>query len=191
MRLHVVGASGSGTTTLGRALARRFACVHLDIDDFYWEPTDPPFETPRPPERRLALLSAEARPDGAWIASGSMVGWGDPLIPSLEGVAFLRVDAEVRVRRLRARELARFGAEALAPGGSMHANHREFIRWAAGYDEGDLSGRSLRRHLDWLSGLDCPVLTLEGDRPVESQLAETIRWCESWAGDRVARGMTE
>ena len=47
VHIHVMGASGSGTTSLGRALADRLDIAHLDTDDFFWLPTDPPFTTPR------------------------------------------------------------------------------------------------------------------------------------------------
>jgi len=52
--VHITGASGSGTTTLGRALAERLGWMHLDTDDFYWLPTDPPYREKRPAETRLA-----------------------------------------------------------------------------------------------------------------------------------------
>jgi len=35
-RIHILGASGSGTTTLGRALAERLQCPHFDTDDYFW-----------------------------------------------------------------------------------------------------------------------------------------------------------
>ena len=38
-RIHILGASGSGTTTLGRALAERLQCRHFDTDDYFWLPT--------------------------------------------------------------------------------------------------------------------------------------------------------
>ena len=41
-RIHIVGPSSSGTTTLGGALAGRLACPHLDTDTLFWEATDPP-----------------------------------------------------------------------------------------------------------------------------------------------------
>ena len=34
-RIHLFGASGSGTTTLGVALAERLAIAHFDSDNFY------------------------------------------------------------------------------------------------------------------------------------------------------------
>lgn len=50
MLIHIFGASGSGTSTLGRAVAAGLGWRFLDTDDFFWLPTDPPFTTPRPRE---------------------------------------------------------------------------------------------------------------------------------------------
>ena len=54
--IHIFGASGSGTTTLGRYLAQRLGGVHLDSDDFFWLPTDPPYTQKRPIEMRVPLM---------------------------------------------------------------------------------------------------------------------------------------
>ena len=42
-RIHIMGASGAGVTTLGRALADTLGLPHHDTDDYYWRPTDPPY----------------------------------------------------------------------------------------------------------------------------------------------------
>lgn len=55
-RIHITGASGSGCTTLGRALAERLGSVHLDTDTYFWLPSDPPFQTIREGGERRALL---------------------------------------------------------------------------------------------------------------------------------------
>jgi adenylate kinase family enzyme len=170
MRVHILGASGSGTTTLGTALAAELDADHVDTDDYYWEPTDPPFQHPRPRSRRLKRLQARLDQSRDWVLSGSLCGWGDPLVGRFELAIFLWVPTEVRLARLRARELARFGADAIAPGGAMHANHLAFIDWARAYDPGDLSMRSLASHQSWLEGLPCPVLQLEGEMELGAQL---------------------
>jgi adenylate kinase family enzyme len=61
-----MGASGSGTTTLGAALARRLGCPHHDADDYFWlpTPTDPPFTEARPPSARLERLCAALAESG-------------------------------------------------------------------------------------------------------------------------------
>ena len=63
-RIHILGASGSGTSTLGSALARRLGVKHADSDSLYWLPTNPPYTTPRPPGARQALLLRTLPVDG-------------------------------------------------------------------------------------------------------------------------------
>lgn len=54
--IHILGASGSGTTTLGRAIQQTFGHTHLDTDDYFWVPTDPPYIEKRIPHERQRLL---------------------------------------------------------------------------------------------------------------------------------------
>lgn len=170
-RIHIPGASGSGTTTLAAAVAGAHGHHHLDTDDFYWLPTDPPYQTPRPRDARLALLSGALAASPAWVLSGSLCGWGDPLIPRFELIVFLTVPTDVRMQRLRAREVTRYGHGAIAPGGQLHHAHVAFLEWAARYDDGDASLRSRALHDAWLDAISVPVLRLDGDRPVAAQLA--------------------
>ena len=71
-RIHILGASGSGTTTLGAALAERFGVIHLDTDEYFWEPTDPPFQHPRARKQRQTLLAAALDAHSRWTLSGSL-----------------------------------------------------------------------------------------------------------------------
>jgi adenylate kinase family enzyme len=174
MRVHIFGASGSGTTTLGRALAARVHAAFLDTDDFYWQTTDPPYQEPRPREVRFRQLQEALARHGSWVLSGSLCGWGDPLIPLFELVVFLWVPAEVRIARLRAREVRDFGAEALAPGGPLHRNHEKFIAWAKEYDTGGLDMRSLSRHETWLARISCPTIRFDGEAPVAFQVSRIL-----------------
>jgi adenylate kinase family enzyme len=159
----VTGASGAGVTTLGGALASVLSVPHLDTDDFYWLPSDPPFRHKREIPERLGLLDeALGRAPHGWVLSGSQDGWGDPLVPRFDVVVFLLVSTEVRLDRIRARSRHRYGDAALAPGGRMHEDYLAFLDWAATYDEGSQGGRSRPRHEAWLARLPCPVIRLEG-----------------------------
>lgn len=104
------------------------------------------------------------------VLSGSLCGWGDPFIPEFDLVVFLVVPTDVRLTRLRARELGRYGPDALAPGGALHREHVEFITWAERYDTGGPDMRSRTFHEAWLASLPAPTIRLEGDRPVDQQL---------------------
>ena len=173
VRVHITGASGSGTTTLGRAAARHFGVPHFDSDEYFWLPSDPPYQQPRPRELRLALLEPKLREAESWVLSGSNHGWGDPLIPYYTLVVFLRVPTEIRLSRLRARESAEFGPT-IEPGGAMYEQAAEFLDWAEQYDEGPPTMRSLAAHELWLAELTCPVLRLEGAEAVEQNLEALI-----------------
>src|SRR2546425_10734807 len=77
-RIHIVGASGSGTTSLAIEMATRYGHRHLDTDDYFWLPTIPPYREKRPREERPALLRAAAGESKAWEASGSLCCGGGP-----------------------------------------------------------------------------------------------------------------
>lgn len=159
-KILVTGASGSGTSTLGRALAADLAAAFVDADDLYWLPTDPPFKQTRDPIGRAAMLREALAAPRDVVVAGSILGWGAELEDSFDLIVFLLAPAEERVRRLRERELRRRGRV-----------DEEFIAWAAQYDIGGEEGRSLARHLAWLKERRCPVLTLSSVESVAALVA--------------------
>ena len=169
-RIHILGASGSGTTTLGRALAARLQCPHFDTDDYFWVPTDPPYTQQRERTKRQQLLMNDLTAHDAWVVSGSLCGWGDVAIPLFAMVIFLAIPQDIRMARLHRREQERFG-ERMLPGGDMYEVSQAFLLWAASYDEGGLDIRSRQLHEEWLGMLPCPILYFEGEYTIEEQLA--------------------
>ena len=161
-RVHILGASGSGTTTLGRALAARLQYPHFDMDDYFWLPTDPPFTQPRERTERAQLLMDDLTAHDAWVVSGSLCGWGDVAIPLFELVVFLWIPHDRRMARLQRREQTRFG-ERILPGGDMYAQSQAFLAWAASYDDGGMDIRSRQLHDQWLGTLPCPIVCFEGE----------------------------
>ena len=169
-RIHILGASGSGTTTLGRALAACLQCPHFDTDDYFWVLTDPPYTHQRARTERQQLLMDDLTAQDAWVVSGSLCGWGDVAIPRFELVVFLAIPHDIRMARLRRREHERFGDRVL-PGGDMYEVSQAFLTWAASYDEGGLDIRSRQLHDQWLSTFPCPIICFEGAYTLEEQLA--------------------
>lgn len=165
MRIHITGASGSGTTTLGLALAERLDVPHLDSDHFFWVPTDPPFQQRRDVQDRVALLGAEAAIDQSWVLTGSTLKWGEFLEPHFTLIVFLALDPAVRMERLRLRELARFG-DRISSDGDMAKTNAEFMSWAAAYDTAGVEQRSRAAHEAWLQKQNAPVLRLDSAAPV-------------------------
>jgi adenylate kinase family enzyme len=164
-RVLIFGASGAGTSTLGRELARQHTLTFFDIDGFFWEPTDPPYQQVRNRTSRQELLMDALSTTNRWILAGSICGWGDVALPRIDLAIFVVTSVDVRLTRLRAREQHIFGRR-IGPGGDMHEQYKTFLNWAAQYDEGSPVERSRRLHEEWITDLRCPVVRVDGTEPI-------------------------
>lgn len=162
-RINIVGAPGSGTTTLGRTLSARLGFGFADADNFYWKPTTPPFQEKFDTDLRLEMILAHLRKFDDTVVSGSVCGWGAKLEDSFDLVVFLSLPTALRLQRIEAREKALFGSA-----------NPEFLAWAAQYDEGKLPGRSRPRHDAWLADRQCRILRFEGDQDVDQRIDQII-----------------
>lgn len=165
--IHLYGASGSGTSSLGRYIAEKSGCFFMDTDDYYWAPTNPPFTLKRTPEERLELINKELEKHEKVVLSGSLVGWGDELIPDITFAIRVVTDTDTRLQRIKQREKARFGAR-IEQGGDMYETHVEFLKWASEYDTGGINMRSKLRHDEWQKLLTCPICIVDGSESFEN-----------------------
>ena len=159
--IHIFGASGSGTSTLGRKICAELGYTFLDADDYFWMPTDPKYTTKRPAAERVALMRADILHAENAVVSGSIADWGNELIPLFTLAVRLETDTAVRLERLRQREKAAFGSR-IEPGGDMYRIHTDFLNWAAAYDNGGVEMRSKAKHDEWQKQLHCKLLVLNG-----------------------------
>ena len=164
--IHIYGASGSGTSTLGRYISNKMGYLFMDVDDYFWEPTDPPYTVKRSFDKRLELMKKDIAKSDNIVISGSLVDWGDELIPLFTTVIRLVTDTAIRIERLKKREKEHFG-ERIELGGDMYQNHRDFIEWAVSYDDGDLNMRSKAKHDEWQKLLRCKQILLNGSNTLE------------------------
>lgn len=158
MRILITGASGSGTTTLGKAIASKLQWGFVNADDYFWLPTNPPYEKSREHDVRLKMILVELNHYESSVVSGSIVNWGTDLENSFDLIVFLYLAASIRVKRLELREIQKLG----------YANP-EFLQWASEYDAGPATGRSLAKHQQWLSERKCRILKIAGDLTVEKR----------------------
>lgn len=169
-RIHIFGASGSGTTTLAKALADTIGYQHFDTDDYFWMQTDPLYQNIREKIERQELLRTVLNQSNSWVLSGSLCGWGDFAISMFELVVFLYLPSDIRMQRLRKREIERFGRDIEQLNHPGHHGYKAFLEWAMAYDQGGLDIRSKSSHNKWIATLPCPVVRIAGDRTITENL---------------------
>jgi len=170
----ILGASGTGTTTLGRLLGETPDYFFSDSDHYYWEPTNPPFEKPRSRDERIQLLEELVHTRSKFIVSGSICGWGDILIPHLKTVLFLEAPTELRIERIIQREELRYSKENIMTGSIHHEKLQAFLDWSRAYETGDVS-RTRKLHETWLNNLEVSVYRINTNRTIMEVHSEALR----------------
>jgi adenylate kinase family enzyme len=173
--IHILGASGSGTTTLGAALSKDTGYVHFNTDSYYFEK----FPQKRNPLSRNSMLDADLRGTESWILTGALCSWGDFTRRFFDLVVFLWVPTEIRLARLQARELRKYGDILLDPDSIEYKRHQMFRQWASAYNAGGYDMQSQKQHERWMSGLSCPVIRLEGDRTLAENMKAVLGFMEA------------
>ncbi len=102
--IHIFGASGSGTTTLGKKICEELGYTQMDTDDYFWMPTEPKFTHKRPIKERVELMKNDINKSDNVVISGSLTDWGNELIPYFTLAIRIEMKQSVRIERLKKRE---------------------------------------------------------------------------------------
>ena len=166
--IHIAGACGSGTSTLGQALERKYGYKWLETDDYFHLPNG----QYRSREERDSLLMAEIGNHSKCAISGSLANWGEVFIPVFDLVVYVSTPTNIRIERLNKRQYERFG-ERICEGGDMYNYHIDFIEMAGKYDILE-QGRCRKRHEEWFKLLNCPLVRVDGTESVDTLIAKII-----------------
>lgn len=169
MKIHIMGASCAGSTTLGNALAERAGIPYFDTDDYFWVQTEVPYTVKRNPALRNQMLMEDLLRQESWILGGSLISWGPEWPAMFDLVVFLYVPPEIRLQRLVQRELERYG-NTIYTDPERNRLFQEFMDWASKYDDVTFTGRNIRIHENWLKQIRCKVIEIRGDTSVEERL---------------------
>ena len=170
MNLHIFGASGTGITTLGLALSRELNIPYFDSDDYFWAPSDPPFTIRRDPGERNAAIRRDLDKEPGWILGGSIIHWGEEVFPNFDLIVFCRLPHDIRMARLKTRELSRYG-DIIFTDPDRNKQYNAFLAWAADYDtDTGIASRTIGVHEQWLQTQRCPILEIREDLTTEQRL---------------------
>lgn len=175
----IIGLNGSGKSTLNHLLARELGYFEMDVEDYYFpqqrEHRRYALEHGQPGEQLVvqpysgeisqheveAALLRDMETHPQFILSCVKMNWCDELLSRIDLAFWVQAPLETRLRRIRSREEKRFGARAL-PGGDMYDQQEAFRELVAQRDPASVEQSAAR--------LRCPVIPLDGTRPLEENL---------------------
>lgn len=174
MKIHIMGASCAGSTTLGNALSARLKIPYFDTDDFFWERSAVPYTVRRDAPTRSRMLQEAISRNDSYIIGGSLISWGDEWLSMFDLVVFLYVPNEIRMQRLVDREIERYG-DTIYTDPVRSRLFREFYDWASKYDDRDFAGRNVEIHEQWLGKVSGRVVEIRGDTTVAERIEQVER----------------
>jgi|SaaInlStandDraft_1057018.scaffolds.fasta_scaffold19457_2 adenylate kinase family enzyme len=171
--IYIFGASGSGSSTLGRAISDRFSITHVDTDDFIWKKTDPPFSVLNDRQLIISNLQEVVNDNNQFILSGPLGDLNKYFSEFFSLVIFLHLSDTIRMKRLMKREKEKYG-ERIQPGGDMFDQHSRFMRWASLYHSTNNKVRNYSDHKFLLNSFKCPTLSLNSSLSIDELLNEVV-----------------
>ena len=159
-------ANGCGKTTLGHKVARLLQYKHMDIEDYYFAKSVNPYTAPRAREECLDLMLADMETYGSFVLTAVSGDFGDKINTMYQCAVWMSAPLALRLERIKKRSCERFGERA-RPGGDLYEQEQKFFDYAA--------SRSLEPMERWAATLSCPVLRVDGAKPV----TENAEWIVS------------
>lgn len=173
----ICGLNGVGKSTLGRALAEKLQLHFIDSEDLYFPKTDARYlyASPRTREEveELLLREIEAHPDH--IFASVKGDYGEAVTSRFRYAVWVEVPRDIRLERVRDRSFQKFGSRML-PGGDLHEQEEKFFHLAASRAENAVE--------EWIGRLDCPVIRIDGTKPVEENVDRIAGQIAPWIAKR-------
>ncbi len=178
----IVGLNGSGKSTLNHLLAGELGYFEMDVEDYYfpqqkahrqwaldhaqvWEQEQQPYAGEQDQAQVEAALLRDMEAHPQFVLSCVKLNWCQALRDRIGVVFYLQVPLEIRLARIRQREVRRFGQRAL-PGGDMYEQQERFRALISQREPATVEAS--------LAAMPCSVVRLDGTRPLEETLAKML-----------------
>lgn len=156
-----MGLNGSGKSTVCRALADLLNYKRMDVEDYYFLDSDIPYTNSRTQEEVKKLLFDDIKTCHNYVLSSVGCNWGSEIVSTFKFAILLYAPLQVRLERIRHREIIRFGDRVLE-GGDMYESQKQFHDMVISRSAEDIKQQAY--------GLNCPVLEINATLPVEEIL---------------------
>ncbi len=156
----ICGLNGAGKSTVGKALAETLHFHFIDNENLYFPKTNPGYmyASPRTHKEVEKLLLNEMKAHENFVFASVKGDYGEAIYPYFQYAVLIEVPKEIRMWRIKSRSFRKFGNRML-PGGDLYAQEESFFKL--------VKSRAETAVKDWLQCLHCPVIRIDGTKPVE------------------------
>ncbi len=163
----VCGLNSSGKSTLGKALAGELDFHFIDNEDLYFPKKDPNYiyAFSRTRKEVEKLLFNEIKTHENFVFSSVKGDYGESIYPFFRYAVLIDVPKDIRIQRIRNRSFQKFGNRMLT-GGDLHEQEERFFDFVKSRSENTVE--------EWIQSLKCPVISIDGTKPVKENVAFII-----------------
>jgi len=154
----IMGLNGSGKSTVCHELADLLNYRRMDVEDYYFLDSDIPYTKSRTHEEVKQLMLDDIKFYHNYVLSSVRCDWGSEIVSTYRLAILLYAPLQVRLERIKQREIIRFGYRVFE-GGDMHESQKRFHDMVA-----SLSAEILKKQA---YSLTCPVLEINSTLPVK------------------------
>ena len=161
MGIQICGLNGCGKSTLGKALAERIGFHFIDNEHLYFSRpnADDPYANPKSRTEVERLLREEVSRYPDFVFSAVKGDYGNDL--TYNYVVVIEVPKEIRLQRVRNRSFQKFGNRILM-GGDLHEQEEAFFRMVDSRQDAFVE--------NWLQKVSCPIIRVDGTKPIEENV---------------------
>lgn len=165
----VCGLNGSGKSTLGKFLSDKLNFYFIDNEDLYFPKTDPnyiyAFQRTREEVEKLLFNEIEAHEN--FVFTSVKGDYGEAIYPLFKYAVLLEVPKDIRLQRVKNRSFQKFG-DRMLPGGDLYEQEENFFDFVRSRAENTVE--------EWIKTVSCPVIRVDGTKPVEKNVNLIIEW---------------
>lgn len=170
--IQICGLNGCGKRTHGKALADRIGFYYIDNENLYFSrsSTDEPYINPKSRQEVELLLAEEIRKHPDFVFAAVKGDYGKDIDLLYDYVVLIEVPKSVRMQRIRNRSFQKFGNRILN-GGDLFSQEEAFFQMAESRQDDYVKA--------WLKTVKCPIIRVDGTRPIEENTEYIIHTINS------------